>query len=105
MHPIITQNVELHRFEMHIGDELIGVNDYTQLGDRMSFTHAEIEPAFGGKGYAKLLVETSLKDARSQGLAVIPYCTYVRKVIAENPAAYLDLVPHEVREQFQLPQQ
>ena len=104
MQPIITQNIELHRFEIRIGDELIGVNDYTQLGDRMSFTHAEIEPAYGGKGYAKLLVETSLNEARSQGLAVIPYCTYVRKVISENPEAYLDLVPKDVREQFQLPQ-
>jgi predicted GNAT family acetyltransferase len=103
MQPIITQNIALHRFEIRVGDELIGVNDYTQLGDRMSFTHAEIEPAYGGKGYAKLLVETSLNDARAQGFSVIPYCTYVRKVIAENPATYLDLVPLEFREQFQLP--
>jgi len=103
MHPIITQNVALHRFEIHIDDELIGVNDYTQLGNRMSFTHAEIEPAYGGKGYAKLLVETSLAEARTQGLAVIPYCTYVRKVIAENPETYLDLVPADVRAQFNLP--
>ena len=103
MQPIITQNFALHRFEIRIGDELIGVNDYTQMGDHMSFTHAEIESAYGGRGYAKLLVETSLNDARAQGLSVIPYCTYVRKVIAENPEAYLDLVPLEFREQFQLP--
>jgi hypothetical protein len=34
---------------------------------------------------------------------VLPFCPYVRKVIAENLSQYLDLVPVEERERFDLP--
>ena len=30
-------------------------------------------------------------DARTRGLAVPPFCPYVRKVIADNPDAYVEL--------------
>ena len=103
MHPIVQQNVALHRFEIHLDGNLIGVCDYTQHGNRLSFTHTEIEPAHGGKGYAKLLVETALDDAATQHLEVAPYCSYIRKVIAEQPQKYLGLVPQEIRAQFGLP--
>lgn len=105
MHPIVQQNVALHRFEIHLDGELIGVCDYTQHGNRLSFTHTEIEPAHGGKGYAKVLVETALNDAASQNLEVAPYCSYIQKVIADQPEKYLGLVPQEVRAQFGLPQE
>jgi hypothetical protein len=52
---------------------------------------------------AKQLVTRALQDARSRGLAVLPFCPYVRKVISENPEQYLDLVPVRDRARFQLP--
>ena len=103
MHPFVQQNVALHRFEIHLDGNLIGVCDYTQHGNRLSFNHTEIEPAHGGKGYAKLLVETALDDAATQHLEVAPYCSYIRKVITEQPEKYLGLVPQEIRAQFGLP--
>ncbi len=103
MHPIVHQNPALHRFEIYLDGDLIGVCDYTQTGNRLSFTHTEIEPEHGGKGYAKLLVETALNDAATQGLEVAPYCSYIRKVIAEQPDKYLALVPADIREQLGLP--
>ena len=102
MHPIVQQNVTLHRFEIHLDGELIGVCDYTQHGNRLSFTHTEIEPAHGGKGYARLLVEIALNDAATQDLEVAPYCTYIQKVINENRERYLHLVPLDLRERFAL---
>jgi hypothetical protein len=33
----------------------------------------------------------------------MPVCPYVRKVIAEHPEEYLDLVPSDARAEFDLP--
>jgi predicted GNAT family acetyltransferase len=102
MHPIVQQNIALHRFEIHLDGDLIGICDYTQHGNRLSFTHTEIEPAHSGKGYAKLLVETALEEAATQHREVVPYCSYIRKIIQENPDHYLALVPTELHQQFNL---
>jgi len=33
---------------------------------------------------------------------VLPFCPYVRKVIAQNASTYLDLVPEKDRHRFRL---
>jgi hypothetical protein len=44
----------------------------------------------------------ALDDARRRGLQVLPSCPYVRKVIAEDPDTFLDLVPADQRARFDL---
>lgn len=39
-----------------------------------------------------------LADTRRRGLTVLPFCPYVRRVIAEAPEDCLDLVPAKDRE-------
>jgi predicted GNAT family acetyltransferase len=94
---------EHHRYELHDGDQRVGLSTYDLDGDTITFHHTEVDPAFGGRGLGKLLVTAELEDARRRGLAVLPMCPYVRKVIAEDPAAYLDLVPADQRMRFELP--
>jgi predicted GNAT family acetyltransferase len=94
---------EHHRYELHDGDQRVGLSTYDLDGDTITFTHTEIDPAFGGRGLGKLLVTAELEDARRRGLAVLPVCPYVRKVIAEDQTAYLDLVPADQRMRFDLP--
>lgn len=91
------------RWEIHHDDRLVGLADYELDGDEVAFTHTETLPGFGGRGFAGQLVRAMLDDARAQGLAVLPFCWYVAKVIAEHPADYLTLVPDDRRAQFGLP--
>src|SRR5882757_1687981 len=94
---------ERHRYEIHDGEQRVGLSTYKLTDDTITFIHTEVDPAFGGRGLAKQLVEFELDDARRRGLAVLPMCPYVRKVIAENPTTYLDLVPAAERARFDLP--
>lgn len=94
---------EHHRYEIHDGDQRVGLSTYELDGDTITFIHTEIDPAFGGRGLGKVLVTAELDDARRRGLAVRPMCPYVRKVIAEDPDTYLDLVPAAQRARFDLP--
>ncbi|MGW7355305.1 GNAT family N-acetyltransferase [Streptomyces sp. NPDC054802] len=99
----VRDNAEQRRYEIHDGEALAGFSDYELTGRSIAFTHTETLPEFSGRAMARHLVTGELDDARSRGLAVLPFCPYVRKIIAEDLPAYLDLVPEDDRERFDLP--
>lgn len=99
----VIDNTERHRFELQIDGELAAVEVYDLRGDRIALVHTETFPGHEGEGLARKLVEAVLAQVRERGLAVIPECPYVRKVIADDADRYLDLVPAELRKQFDLP--
>jgi predicted GNAT family acetyltransferase len=99
----VRDNPAEHRYEIYDGDQLAGFSEYKLTAKKIAFTHTQIDPAYGGRGLAKQLVTRELDDARRRGLAVLPFCPYVRKVIAAHPEQYLDLVPASDRERFELP--
>lgn len=96
----VRDNPAENRYEIEEDGQRVGIAVYKLDGDTIAFTHTEVDPAFGGRGLARRLVTTALDDARRRGLAVLPFCPYVRKVIAENAETYLDLVPSAQRHRF-----
>ena len=99
----VTHAPERLRYEARVDGTVVGFAEYILATDLIVFTHTEVDPAFGGRGLARRLVTWELDDVRSRGLAALPFCPYVRKVIAENAEQYLDLVPAQDRERFDLP--
>ncbi|HET9873976.1 MAG TPA: GNAT family N-acetyltransferase [Propionibacteriaceae bacterium] len=95
-------NPSEHRYEIYDGDELAGFATYRLSGPRIAFIHTEVLPAFADRKLARQLVADALDDARRRGLAVLPFCPYVRRSIARHPEQYLDLVPESERERFGL---
>ncbi len=99
----ILDNAEAHRWEIFEGDELAGIVDYQVREGALALTHTETMDGHGGKGIARQLVTAVLTDLRRRGLGVLPYCPYIRTLIADNPEEWLDLVPAEARGKFDLP--
>lgn len=99
----IRDNPAEHRYEIAVDDELVGFAEYALDGDVISFPHTVTLPGNEGRGLARQLVEFALADARSRQRAVLPQCWFVRKVIADRPDEYLDLVPATLRATYQLP--
>ncbi|MFE2873094.1 MULTISPECIES: GNAT family N-acetyltransferase [unclassified Embleya] len=81
--------------------ELAGFAEYFVSGDEVAFTHTEIDPRFGGRGLGGRLVRAALEGVRERGLAVLPYCSFVKDWIAKHPE-YADLVPEDRRDAFGL---
>lgn len=79
----------------------IGLLSYRLDGDQIALLHAEIQPAMERRGLGSKLVAFALDDARARGLAVMPYCPFVRAYIERHPE-YRDLVPEAGRVQFRL---
>lgn len=94
---------EHSRFEIRIGTDLAGFAEYRRRPPLIAFTHTLIDPRFEGQGLAHRLVSTALSETRSAGLAVLPFCPYVRSFIAGHSDEYLDLVPGDLRDAFDLP--
>jgi uncharacterized protein len=101
--PAVADNPAASRFELHVGPELAGFVQYQlRPGDGViSLVHTEVEPAFQGAHLATRLARFSLDDARSRGLAVLPYCPYIASWIKKHPE-YADLVPADRRAEFSL---
>lgn len=97
----VADNAEQHRYEIHLDGELAGFTEYRWEQDRIAFTHTEIDSRFEGMGLGSKLVSLTLDDVRTRGLAVLPYCPFVRSYIARHPD-YLDLVPADQRSAFDL---
>jgi predicted GNAT family acetyltransferase len=101
MSVVVRDNPPESRYEIYDGDRLAGFSTYTLSKTRIAFAHTEIAPPFSGRGLATQLVAEELDDARRRGLAVLPFCPFVRQFIAEN-RGYVDLVPEKDRQRFGL---
>lgn len=59
-------------------------------GGRMTIDHTGVPKAIGGRGVAGDLMQAALDFARSEGLKVVPACSYAAAYIERHPA-YADL--------------
>jgi len=89
------------RFEIRVDGETAGFAAYHRRPGVIAFVHTEIDPRFEGQGLASQLIKTALSQARAEGAAVLPFCPFVRSYIAGH-SDYLDLVPSDMRAEFQL---
>ena len=61
----------------------IGECDYRDTPDGRVIYHTEVSPAYGGKSIARRLVYKVIESAEHAKLAIIPTCSYARKVMDE----------------------
>jgi predicted GNAT family acetyltransferase len=87
----VTDVPEAGRYEARAGDRVLGLAAYQRRGDRVVFTHTEVDPDAEGSGVGSTLVGGALDDVRAHGLRVVPLCSFVRGWIERHPD-YADLV-------------
>ena len=81
--------------------EQAGLLTYRLSPGRIAFPHAEVDPAYGGKGVGSALAKYALDDARSRGLEVLPDCPFVTAYVKRH-REYADLVPKELHSRYGL---
>ena len=79
------------RYELRLGERLIGFTAYRRRPDRIVFTHTEIDELLEGSGFGSLLAAGALDDVRRQGLEVAPLCPFISAFIQRH-SEYEDLV-------------
>lgn len=59
-------------------------------GGVWTITHTGVRPEYGGRGIAKLLVQSVIEAARAKHAKIVPQCSYAARVMAD--AAYADVL-------------
>jgi|SRR5215207_3822017 len=97
----VSNDREHERYVAMRDGEPAGFTSYRHRPGLIAFTHTEVEPRFEGRGVGSAIARAALDDARSNGDAVLPFCPFINRWIAEH-AEYRDLVPEDRRDVFGL---
>ncbi len=92
---------ERGRFEVRVGERVVGLASNHDENGTIAQPHTEVEPSMGGRVLGTVLVSGVLDAARERGLTVLPYCSFVRHYIQQHPET-LDLVADDDKPQFGL---
>jgi uncharacterized protein len=95
---VVVDVPEASRYELRIGERVVGFAAYHRRDDRITFTHTEIDESSEGRGFGSRLVAAALDDVRRQGLEVAPLCPFIASYIDEHPE-HQDLLAAEYREE------
>ena len=75
-----------HRYEIFLGNERVGLMDYSLRLGEIHLVHTEVDPAHQGKNLAAILLRESLADIRSRGTEkVVPVCSYTVRYMEKHP--------------------
>jgi len=80
-----TISAENGRYTIAVEGRTVGHASFADRGDQRVFDHTEVDPAFGGRGLATLLVEDALDDAREAGRRIVPVCSMIGTVLRKHP--------------------
>ena len=101
MAPVVTDNPDQHRFEIHVDDRLAGFAQYRLREGEIAFTHTEVDDAYEGQGLGSTLARAVLESAAERDLAVIPYCPFIAGYLQRHPDL-AEQVPEARRAEFGL---
>jgi predicted GNAT family acetyltransferase len=73
----VVHNREQLRYEVYSDGKQAGFTQYYRTGDRVVFTHTEIDGAFGGQGLGKVLAAGALDDVVENGKVIVPMCEFI----------------------------
>ncbi len=80
-----TVTTEEGRYTIAVDGKTVGLADFADRDNQRVFYHTEIDPAYGGRGLATILIEEALNEARSEGKRVVPVCSMVVTVLKKHP--------------------
>lgn len=67
------------RFVVHEAGIVAGEMTFTWAGTtRFIIDHTEVDPAFNGKGYGRMMLTEAVAYARAQGVKILPLCPFAR---------------------------
>jgi predicted GNAT family acetyltransferase len=86
-------------YTIAVEGKTVGHADYADRGDQRVFYHTVVDPEYGGRGLATILVEEALNEARDAGKRIVPVCSMVETVLKKHPEfdELTDPVTAEVR--------
>ncbi|MEE6178373.1 GNAT family N-acetyltransferase [Mycobacterium sp. 050134] len=80
-----TVSLEEGRYTIAVEGKQVGLAEFADRDNQRVFFHTEIDPAYGGRGLATILVEEALTEARDEGKRIVPVCSMIGTVLKKHP--------------------
>lgn len=77
--------------QLFSADKKAGKMDISVADGKLRVYHTEVNAAYEGRGFAKLLLDQLVGYARDNNLKIIPLCPYVLAQFKRHPADYADV--------------
>lgn len=87
----VTDNKARNRFEMPLDGGALAYVDYAVEDDKLLLTHAQVPPAFEGRGIGAQLARGVFEEIRARGQTAVPVCSYLVAFARRHPE-YEDVV-------------
>jgi predicted GNAT family acetyltransferase len=81
----VTVSPQHQKYTIEVDGKTVGFAEFADRGDQRVFYHTEIDPDFGGRGLATILVKEALAAARDDGKRIVPVCSMVGTVLKKHP--------------------
>lgn len=91
--PDLQHDASRSRYEARLDGKVVAHARYHLEGDRVVFTHTEVDSDHEGQGLGSQVVAYALDDVRRQGRKAVPKCEFIASYIARHEQEYGDLVP------------
>jgi hypothetical protein len=73
-------------FYIEIDGKIVAKMTFVFAGtDKIIVDHTEVNNAFEGKGFGKMMVEKAVEFAREKEIKIIPLCPFTKSVIDKTP--------------------
>lgn len=70
-----------------------GTMTYSRASEKLIIIdHTEVDPAFGGQGIGKKLVNATIDYARQNSIKIIPLCPFSKNYFDKNAADLQDVI-------------
>lgn len=73
------------RYTLLLDGSEVGELEHRDASGVRTFTHTGVQPGHEGQGLAGHLVRRGLDDARSDGVRIVPACSYVTTYLQRHP--------------------
>jgi uncharacterized protein len=77
--------------QLYSADKKAGKMDISVADGKLRVYHTEVDDAYEGLGFAKLLLNQLVSYAREENLRIIPLCPYVMAQFKRHPEEYADV--------------
>ncbi len=77
--------------ELYSDNKKAGYMDISVTEGKLRVYHTEVDAAYEGKGFARILLSQLVSYAREKRLRIIPLCPYVLSQFKRHPEVYADV--------------
>jgi predicted GNAT family acetyltransferase len=88
----VERNETESRFELYVGQRMVGLADYRVDGDRVLFSHTEVDAALNGRGLGSVLARHALDTVKAEGRRIVPQCSFIALYVRKHADDYAGIV-------------